>query len=155
MEFVDTKFDFFWHGPLAGVLYGFLMAIFVGGFHIWRALKSPYSFENNKLSVHQENSMLLDESADEVFESCKEFCGSENLSIKESDQETGILKAKQGPNWKAWGHLINFKIKKTDNGEIEVQISSRPRLYFTLADYGKSLENVGKATEFLEKSFSF
>lgn len=151
MELATAEFVFL-YAPLAGIFHGFFVAILLGGLHIWQVEKSPYSFTNNKLSVLRTNTIQLDMSVKEAFEICEEYCVKENLSTEQRNPDTGILKAKQGLSWKAWGYIINFEINESEHGNAEVKISSRPRLKWTLADYGKSLENVGKATEFLQKS---
>ena len=56
-----------------------------------------------------------------------------------------ILQSK--PSWKSWGEKMTITVQSRGANGFEYQVTSQPRLWTTLFDYGKNLENVRRVSQ--------
>lgn len=63
-------------------------------------------------------------------------------SIGKFDPTVGTVVAMTGPSWKSWGEVITAHVQPSGAEECIVHLESRPRMRFTVADYGANARNV-------------
>src|SRR4030042_3387264 len=87
---------------------------------------------------------------DEAFDLCIESLNVVKRSkIQKENRSQGKIVARTGMTWRTWGDVISFAIRNPGNDGIQIEVSSRPALRWTLIDYGKNLENVELIIGFL------
>jgi hypothetical protein len=139
-------------GIIAGLTFGALIFIILGLLHSQAVKKIRGGNSRETLSTHQVSDIELNLPYKQTFDLCMQSLSRiKRCTIQEENLTQGRIVAWAGINWKTWGDIITFHIKKTTNGITYVTISSRPRARTTLVDFGKNLENIIKVTSFLKK----
>jgi hypothetical protein len=139
-------------GIIAGLTFGALTFIILGLLHSQAVKKISGRSSEEALSTHHVREIELNLAYETTFDLCiKSLFQIKRCTIQEENRSQGMIYAKAGINWKTWSDIITFNIKKTNNGNTLVTISSRPAARTTLVDFGKNLENVIKITSFLNK----
>lgn len=133
-------------GLIAGVLFGGAMAFILGSFPGRQVQRAGNVYHERILEIKTS----LDKAQNLCVESLKLIKGSK---IRKQDSSQGIIIAKTGLNWKTWGDVITFELRKISrNDHIQIKVSSKPVLPTTLVDYGKNRENVDTISSFLEST---
>ena len=89
------------------------------------------------LSVHQVTYFRSYLTNEEILAKLQKHYPSKDWEIQ---QTNGLVKLKTPYSWKSFGEKIQIRIHELQNGLTEVLVESKPRLWFTVADYGKNLE---------------
>lgn len=139
-------------GVLAGLFFGGSTSLILVPLHLHfakqvrtEAGKTPYGVHQDR---HVDSALPFDASFDLCVESLQRVGG---YQIQEQDRQQGRIVAKTSLSWKSAGEVITFSVVSVDANHSSVEISSRPVMRTTLADYGKNAENVEKITRFLRE----
>ncbi|KAA3641963.1 MAG: hypothetical protein DWQ07_25540 [Chloroflexi bacterium] len=141
-------FSSFMEGIVRGIFFGAISALILTVLNNRLAGNSS----NGSSGVHQTRNVKLQLSYDKVFDICVESIKViKNCKLEFESRSQGEIVAKAGMNWKTLGDVIEYKLNRTDNDLISIELSSRPSLRTTMVDYGKNRENVDKIVEYLNK----
>jgi hypothetical protein len=128
----------------AGVLYGVVLAAWMGGWHLRAVKKLGFPITDETLRIPQERTLTLDAPFAEAFTAClgavRALPGT--AVLEETDYQQGVIEAVKGVSWSSWGEKIRFELRETTPGHTRVTIRCRPALSTTLADFGVSLRNM-------------
>jgi hypothetical protein len=138
-------------GALSGISFGVFLSLTLGFLHRRSVEKMPFGNSEEAMGVGHGRNVELRLPYHEVFDLCIDSLNLIKRSkIREENRSQGKIVARGGITWKTWGDVISFSIRNTGNDGIQVEVSSRPALRWTLVDYGKNLENVERILSFLE-----
>jgi hypothetical protein len=99
-----------------------------------------FVFDNKHARV-----IVVNEKKTIVFDEAIELLSSyHNFSIEYSDNATGSIICVVKRSWKSLGEIVSLKIEPIYDNETKVEISSLPKMKWTLIDYCKNFENVEK-----------
>jgi hypothetical protein len=142
-------------GILAGVFLGLLTYIILGLLHIQAVKKISNREFSSHLRIHHTRDIDLQLPYDKAYDLCIKSLGHiKKCSIQNENPSEGRIVMKTGLNWKTWGDTITFDVKRINNNQTRVTVSSRPTARTTIVDYGKNLENVEKIVSFLKNKNS-
>lgn len=96
-------------------------------------------FTDENLGVRQTKSIKTNLGKTELFNKLKSDPVIRTMKMIET--ENGIT-LKTGMTWKSFGEEIKIIHKSENNSNFEYQISSNPKLKYTIVDYGKNLQNL-------------
>jgi hypothetical protein len=127
-------------GAFDGVCYGAIMALVMGAFHRYQAIKLA---AGENLGPIQELELdILSPSLQAVFVRVLEAVKQFGVKIEMSDAETGTIHARVRASWQGFGEYIDVRIKHVIDTRYSVSVISRPRFRWTIIDYGKSCQNI-------------
>lgn len=137
-------------GAVSVIYFGGFMSLSLGFLHIKSVERMALGKSAEAMGVHHVRNVELRLPYDKAFDLCIESLSLiKKCKIRNEDRFQGRIVAKAGMTWKTWRDTISFEVRKTGNGGIQIEVSSRPALRTTMVDYGKNLENVEKIVEFL------
>lgn len=137
-------------GSISGLLFGLAASSILMFLHISLSRKAVPEKKYYDLAVHQKDHVKVPLPYNETFSICLESLHTINkCEIEAQILFQGKITARAGLNWKTWGDIISLKLRKLDNDNTYVYISSRPYARTTLLDFGKNLQNVRKIKEYL------
>ena len=62
--------------------------------------------------------------------------------VEHADADQALIELKTARSLKSWGERVTLELEEVDANTTAIEITSRSRVRFTLADYGKNAENV-------------
>ena len=137
-------------GSITGLLFGLAVSSLLVILHIYLGRKVVPKITDYDPAVHQKDHVKVPLSYNETFSLCLESLKTiKKCAIETQVLSRGKITARAGLNWKTWGDIISLKLRKLDNDNTYVYISSRPYARTTLVDFGKNLQNVWKIKEYL------
>ena len=74
-----------------------------------------------------------------------------SIKLRKYQHFDNKISGKTGWTMKSWGERISITYVKEGNGKYVYSILSRPTIPFTIADYGKNLQNVDDIAELLTR----
>ncbi len=137
-------------GSISGLLFGLAASSILMFLHISLGRKVVPEITDYDPAVHQKDQVKVPLPYNEAFSLCLESLKTiKKCEIEAEVLSEGKITARAGLNWKTWGDIISLKLKKINNDNTDVWISSRPYARTTLLDFGKNLQNVWKIKEYL------
>ena len=139
-------------GIVGGLFFGVAMSAILVTWH-QRAVKrlAPGASEA-EMGVHHTRQVQVQRRYDEAFGLAVSSLQSVGkYKLRKEDKSSGQVEAKVSMSWKSFGEIISFNVRRIDDFRTQIEVSSRPSLGTTFADYGKNLENVEKISNFLNK----
>jgi hypothetical protein len=88
----------------------------------------------------------LEDAYAECLQSADAF---EFARVERTDAAHGIVELKTAMSLKSWGERVIIELEEIDARTTSIEITSRSRLRYTLADYGKNAENVQRVAEWI------
>ncbi len=153
-------------GILSSIMTGFLpkvtvsliVGFFLSGIMVFtlellhrRSVKHlSYGVSEETIGVYHVRNINLQLSYDKVFDDCIASFELIKGKIKREDRLKGIIIGSTFTLGKG-GNIVSFKIERSNNNKIKVEVSSRPVPRTRFFDFGKNLENVEKIASFLKE----
>ncbi len=125
-------------GIISGILFGFTISVIT--YYSDKKLKTK-GIINKSSDVYQYRKITVKKPISELLKTYKEAISSLK-KCKIVKDENGDITARTGFSWKSFGEIINISAEQTNDKETVIEISSKPSLRTTMADYGKNLENI-------------
>ncbi len=140
------------NGLTVGIFYGGIMSITVGSWHLYCVRRiSPKNYPE-ELIVNHKRVTELQLPYDKTFDTCIKSLGEiKKCTVKKKDHSLGEISAKIGAGWSCFGEIITFKVIRGDSNHTRVEVTSKPVIWVTLADFGKDLKNVLTIDSFLKE----
>jgi hypothetical protein len=143
------------NGVLAGVLgaiaWAIFMAIALVPLDLWMTRKLP----KDALRPNQSREVEVSEPCNEVFELIKSSVA--ELPFMKSYtavMEDGVIYGRTKRSWTSFGEDIVIAVNPLNATRTRVKITSRPRLRYTLLDYGKNYRNIEAITHAIKAPFA-
>ncbi|KAA9341021.1 hypothetical protein [Adhaeribacter soli] len=128
---------------LQSLISGLGFGLMVGLFITYKQMREVKKLRGNQLSqedlsVHQVACFQSYLTKEEILAKLQNHYPSKDWELQTAND---LVKLKTPYSWKSFGEKVQIRINELQNGLTEVLVESKPRLWYTLADYGKNLEN--------------
>ena len=142
------------NGVLAGFLEAIAWAIFMAialvPLDLWMTRKLP----NDALRPNQSREVEVIAACNEVFELIKSsVAGLRFMKSYTAVMEDGVIYGRTKLSWTSIGEDIVIAVNPLNATRTRVKITSRPRLRYTLLDYGKNYRNIEAISNAIKASF--
>ena len=129
---------------ISSIFFGGFMALFIGGIHLIKLRSAGVKkFTDEDFKVKQSAVVLSDLTLEEIAQKLHSIFWKVNIG---TDKISAVGKSSI---W-SWAERIEIIKQNTSGNQFQYEVSSRPILPFTLADYGKNRENVLKIRNLIE-----
>jgi hypothetical protein len=137
----------------AGVPYGVLMTLVLGGSHVLAVRRLGYPLTDETLAVRQRRRLTVGLPFGEAYTLCLasvRHLGKTDVE-EESDYAAGVILATKRLSIWSGGERIRFDLSPDEgrSGATRIDVESRPRMRTVMADFGASLRNVDAIMGFL------
>lgn len=126
-----------------GVPFGVVMGAFVC---LADRLTLKKGSPSSAIAVEQSRSVcvaadpaLLEARLEQVLQSLK--------ARRRAPASSGVIEADVPWSWKSFGERLTVSMTPTNDGLVNIDVTSRPRLRTTTVDYGKNFDNVQRVCE--------
>lgn len=137
-------------GLTVGVGFSLLMIAYIAGMNkLFASNVRQKGYDNNPI---QERKIELLTDINTARERCNIAIQQLNLKPNSILFEDRKITATTKFSWKSFGEIIVIEIEEIENSKISLNLKSSPRLTTTLADFGKSAENVETILNYLNQN---
>ena len=125
---------------ISGLAFGFTMGLI---FTISQIVQVKKFYKGKitpeALSVHQVAHFHSPLSKAQIVAKLKNHYPAKDWKLSE---EADLIKLKTSFTAQSFGEKVTIKVNQLQNGLSEIFLESRPNVWYTMADYGKNLENI-------------
>jgi hypothetical protein len=127
----------------ASVVYGGLMALIAGSYHVHSVKKRGFAPTAENLSVRQSRTVIVNYGYEEAFARCLAAVHSlKRVSIgAETSSESGVIQARTRQSNGGGGEKIWIRLRARSERSTFVTVKCRPAMVVLVVDYGRSLRN--------------
>jgi len=138
----------------SGIFFGLIMTM-LSVIHVYIVDKAEKEIgdkdgEENIYSPKRRKKFDLSGEPNKLFDICLDFLEKMRFMIKKSDKEMYFIAAHCPFSLASWGHIINIKIQKKNAASL-LEIEVKPKVPFTLFDFGKSSTILCDFTKYVKK----
>jgi hypothetical protein len=128
---------------IMGLLYGLFFGVGIVLMSWWSEKRlNGLGFSTTNMNPIQQREIYINQPLAQAIEESRDaLLIIPKLHILSVDTADRLILAKVGITWSSWGESVTVSFMPRGNGT-SACICSRPRLRFTLVDYGKGVENV-------------
>ena len=134
--------------PLAGAISGIVGGLIAGGALTWVNVLGERKLNRQGISAStmhpvQERQLEVEVTPDIAFAASKSaILAVPKARIVGENSSAGQLDASVGISWRSFGEILSVKITKLGETNTRISVRSKPRIWTTVVDYGKGVENV-------------
>ncbi len=135
---------------LSGPAFGWVCALLLGTYQIWKVAKQDLGVSPETLKVNQEQRLIIDQPSGEVGETCRRALETiPRHRILAQDPTT--LSAKCQAGWGRIANRVRVVIEREGADSCRVTINSKPGLRTVMVDGGDNLRNVQAIAVYLHQ----
>lgn len=125
-------------GLLVGAQFGAAMALILG---ITAAVRTR-GMGSEALRTRHRRVLVLTGSRADVLARMEAAMGALRSGEVRVDTERGVVEAKIGISMWSWGDVLTARLDELGDGRQRVVVESRPRVRFTIVDYGVNAQHI-------------
>jgi hypothetical protein len=142
VDFISGRDMYFDRYILLCLGFGVSMSLLMGSIHLYELRNLNIHIVNGDYwKPNQTRDFQSKYSIEEFLERIKPDTFFKTIK---QDPKTGEIILKSGASWKSWGEIIRIAINETAEMGYQYKVNSKPKLSWTLTDFGKNLENINR-----------
>jgi hypothetical protein len=127
---------------LFGAIFGAFMAIVLGVTDYCYKRKLLRRYGRVEHGVRQKRELLVNDEYDRIFRRSEKILFALGVETVSSDMTNGVIRGRGRPTFRSFGEQILVSLERISELHTKVIIESKPKVPWTVGDYGKNFENV-------------